>query len=331
MWNGIRGALKSLISDVTGTPFALRELLATGVHRPRLEGPELSTAESRVVKWHDWGSCSAFEWPRRAPGELRGWSKRRDGYASQLVQVPELASLGAIYVQSKHTVDLCEIEGFAASKSDLHEYRTVEEFAELRCPEWIADVSHAQLQKMLSHKEIRVLHAEHHNDHFSQYGWDGRVFLSSEGGSHHTAAAQYIANRLPADVPLQAPLRVYTLNEGAVWALTDRYEMFSVPDGPSFQCAFHDALETVRATYFWHRMPAPYHDQRAILLPRDNARSMAVAKEMRSAGVADLGQHLSALVERQQELGSSRKLRLLPGRAMAFGATASPGWRRRLG
>lgn len=138
----------------------MRELLAKCVHKPRLEATERSTAESAVVKWHDWGSHSAFEWPRRALGELRGWSKRRDGYASQLLRVPELASIGAIYVQSKHTVDLREIGGFAASKSDLHEHRTVEEFAERRCPDWIADVSHVQLQKMLSHDEIRVCHQE---------------------------------------------------------------------------------------------------------------------------------------------------------------------------
>ena len=331
MWNGIRGTLRSLIADVAGTPFALRELLATGVHKPRLEAPERSTAESAVVKWHDWSSHSAFEWPRRAPGELRGWSKRRDVYASQLLRMPEMASIGAIYVHSKHTVDLREIDGFAASKSDLHEHRTVEEFAERRCPDWIADVSHAQLQKMLSHDEIRVLHAEHHTDHFSQYGWDGRVFLSNAGGSHHTAAAQYVAKRLQADVPLHAPLRVYTLNEGAVCALIDRYELFSVPDESSFQCAFHDALESIRATYFWHSMPAPYHDQRAILLPRDNARSMAVAKEMRSAGVADLGCHLGELLERQQELRLTRKLRLPSGRAVALGTTAYAGGGRRLG
>lgn len=309
MWNPIRGALKSLIADVTGTPLALRELLAKGVHMPRIEEPEPSTAEGRIVKWHEWGNHSALEWPRMAPGKLRGWGKRRDGYESQIVRVPELASLGAVHIQPEHTLDLREIDGFAASKSDLHEYRTVEEFAERRCPDWIADVSHAQLQKLLSHGEIRVLHAEHHNDHFSQYGWDGRMFLSNAGGSHHAAAAQHVAKRLSADVPLQAPLRVYTLNEAALGTLTGQYEMFAVPDNASFQCDFHDALKAVGAPYFWHRMPAPYHDQRAVFLPRDNPRSMAVAEEMRSAGVADLGQHLIELVQRQQELRFNRTLR----------------------
>ncbi|WP_228332815.1 DUF6685 family protein [Xanthomonas citri] len=229
------------------------------------------------------------------------------------MRIPELAALGISVVVNEYTLDLCDIEGFSSSKSDLHEYPSVEDFAQQRCPDWISDVSHESLRKLLAHDEIRVLHSQHHTDHFSQYGWDGRVFLSNAGGSHHTAAAQYVANRLQADVPMSAPLRVYLLNVAAVDAIAARYEMFAVPEVALFQVPFHDALKATGAAYLWHRMPAPYHDQRAVFLPRENSRSLAAAAELRAAGAPDLGIHLTMLVERQQEMLEKGVLRVVAG------------------
>lgn len=303
MWKPIRAALNTLIADVTGEPVALRGLLSKGLHRKgNLPEPERSAAEGRVVKWHEWASHTVLDWPRLPVATLRGWAPRRDGYVSQSVRVPELAALGGSVVVDEYTLDLRNIEGFSSSKSDLHEYTNIEDFAQRRCPDWISDVSHESLRKLLAHDEIRVLHSQHHTDHFSQYGWDGRVFLSNAGGSHHTAAAQYVANRLQADVPMSAPLRMYLLNAAAVNALAARYEVFAVPDDALFQVPFHDALKAAGAAYLWHRMPAPYEDQRAVFLPREHARSLAAATELRAAGAPDINSHLSMLVERQQAM-----------------------------
>ncbi|WP_159252296.1 DUF6685 family protein (plasmid) [Xanthomonas campestris pv. passiflorae] len=314
MWKPIRAALNALITDVTGEPLALRELLSKGLHsRGDLPEPERSAAEGRVVRWNDWASHSALDWPRLPAATLQGWTQRRDGYVSQTMRIPELAALGISVVVNEYTLDLCDIEGFSSSKSDLHEYPSVEDFAQQRCPDWISDVSHESLRKLLAHDEIRVLHSQHHTDHFSQYGWDGRVFLSNAGGSHHTAAAQYVANRLQADVPMSAPLRVYLLNVAAVDAIAARYEMFAVPEVALFQVPFHDALKATGAAYLWHRMPAPYQDQRAVFLPRENSRSLAAAAELRAAGAPDLGIHLTMLVERQQEMLEKGVLRVVAG------------------
>lgn len=314
MWKPIRSALNTLIADATGKPVALRKLLGKGdQYKGDISEPERSTAEGAVVKWHDWASHSALDWPRLPVASLRGWALRRGEYVSKTMHIPEMEALTISVVVDEHTLDLREIEGFSSSKSDLHEYLSMEDFARQRCPDWIVDVSDESLRKMLAHDEIRVLHSQHHTDHFSQYGWDGRVFLSNSGGSHHTAAAQYIANRLQIDVPLSAPLRVYLLNEASVEALATQYEIFSVPDEASFQVPFHDALGAVGATYFWHRMPAPYQDQRAVFLPREDARSLAVANELRAACVPDLGKHLTMLVERQRVMLEKGVLRAAAG------------------
>jgi hypothetical protein len=46
-------------------------------------------------------------------------------------------------------------------------------------------------------------------------------------------------------------------------------------------------------------MPQPHSDAEVIFLPRVNRRSMALAAEMRAAGLPDVGKHLSLLVLRQ--------------------------------
>ena len=63
--------------------------------------------------------------------------------------------------------------------------------------------------------------------------------------------------------------------------------------------AFFDAMRAFRATWLWHPLPRPYERARAVLLPKDEASSMRVAVELRRAGIADLGAHLSALCVRQ--------------------------------
>ncbi|WP_407830700.1 DUF6685 family protein [Verminephrobacter eiseniae] len=81
--------------------------------------------------------------------------------------------------------------------------------------------------------------------------------------------------------------------------------------------AFFEAMRAFRATWLWHPLPRPYEGTRAVLLPRSEARSMRVADELRSAGIADLGAHLAALCARQQQ---ARR----PGNAFALPSGHSP-------
>ena len=71
--------------------------------------------------------------------------------------------------------------------------------------------------------------------------------------------------------------------------------------------AFAEAMRAFRATWLWHPLPRPYEGARAVLLPRDEGRSMRVAVELRSAGVVDLGAHLTALCARQNSQGDGKE------------------------
>ena len=165
----------------------------------------------------------------------------------------------------------------------------------------IDEISVAKLDKNLAHSEIRIIHKHDTSDHFTRYLWDGRLWLMNSGGSHHFAAAKYIAARLGQRVTLTGNLHTYSLNAIAIASLRRDFEMFVISDEAEICNAFLDAMRTFKATWLWHHMPRPYGNTRAILLPRSEPRSMRVAAALRRAGVVDFGAYLTEIAARQSK------------------------------
>lgn len=130
----------------------------------------------------------------------------------------------------KCSVDISELDGFSNSKSPLNELQSIDEFVEKYCPSYVQTISSEQLEKMLSHEEIRIIHSpEITSDDFLIYGWNNKLFLSNSGGSHHLAAAQYISKRLKKPVKLNANLTFYTINQEQLNIFNEQYVAFILP------------------------------------------------------------------------------------------------------
>jgi hypothetical protein len=97
--------------------------------------------------------------------------------------------------------------------------------------------------------------------------WDKRVWLINSGGSHHFAAAKYIAARLNRPVPVQGSLHSYSIDGKAIASLSRDFEMFAIPNDAEFANAFFDVMRGFKAARLWHDMPSPFDKIRAILLP----------------------------------------------------------------
>lgn len=228
-----------------------------------------------------------------------GW-KQRDSYSSGsfLLHRPEYAQLGQCQMTDDWRCDITDVDGFAASKSELADFTSTDQMVATNSRDMIDAITHEKLAKNLAHREIRIIHSPG-SDHFRRYAWDGRLFLINSGGSHHFAAAKYIAGRLPESVPLRGQLQTYSLNALAIASLRRDFEMFVISDATPISLGFHDAMVAFRATWLWHPMPRPFADAKAILLPKAERRSMLVAERLRRAGVADLGAHLAHLAATQ--------------------------------
>lgn len=130
-----------------------------------------------------------------------------------------------------YTIDISELTYMSNSSSDLSACTDLESFAERFCPDYIADITEDNLAAMLSHPDIGIIHSPVLTcDHFVIHGWANQVGLMNGNGSHHLAAAKYIAQRLNKPVPLQAEVHYHTINATAFGHFNDRYIGFIIPE-----------------------------------------------------------------------------------------------------
>lgn len=129
-----------------------------------------------------------------------------------------------------YAIEISEIQAFYASKSDLDEYSDVDTFAEETMNKYIQSITEDALAKMLNHEQISIVNSpELTSDSFAIYGWSDKLGIYNNGGSHHLAAAQYIAKRLNQYVSLEAKTTHYSLNEIALSAFNKKYTAFVLP------------------------------------------------------------------------------------------------------
>ncbi|RLL41259.1 hypothetical protein D9K79_13020 [Acinetobacter cumulans] len=133
-------------------------------------------------------------------------------------------------IYTQYQVDLSMLSGFSNSKSPLQEFQTIDAFVEKQCPSYISEISAQRLEAMLAHREIRIIHSPGTStDEFVVFAWLEKLFIANTGGSHHLAAAHYIAKRLNYPVPLIANLRCYVLNEHYFKIFHQHYVAFVLP------------------------------------------------------------------------------------------------------
>src|SRR5690606_26581148 len=115
-----------------------------------------------------------------------------------------------------------------------------------------------KLAANLAHDEIRIIHREDPSDYFRTYTWDGRLFLINGGGSHHFAAAKYIAKRLHIEVPITGKLLVKSINNIEIQSLCNEFDMFVANDESEMMNGFREVMRLYQATWLSLFMPRPF-------------------------------------------------------------------------
>lgn len=152
-------------------------------------------------------------------------------FAEELAEVFNPIFSETIHLETPCLLDLSEIGGFSNSKSDLSQYRSIDDFVKNACPDYISDVSMENLDRMLLWPEIRLLNSpDTTTDHFFIYGWSPKIFVQNAGGSHHMAAAHYLAKKLSQCVPIQGKVSLNLISNKALQNFDSKYAAFAVPD-----------------------------------------------------------------------------------------------------
>lgn len=150
-------------------------------------------------------------------------------FAEELAKVFNPIFPDAIISETPCLLDLSEISGFSNSKSVLSDYRTIDDFIQKTRPHYVNEVSTDRLEEMLSWHEFRLLNSpETTSDKFAIYGWSSKIFIENEGGSHHTAAAHYLAKKLNQCVPLQSKIDINLISKSAFQNFDSKYAAFAI-------------------------------------------------------------------------------------------------------
>ena len=197
------------------------------------------------------------------------------------------------------TCDITDIECLSALDEDLHPYDTLDAFIKTERPLFVAEISDEALGHHLSWSEVRITHPER-GDFLQRWDWDGRLALSNAGGTHHLAAARFIAARLQRSVPLRSRLISYTLSEDALLSLTSRFSLWAIDISVRVtEAALLDELRRRRTAYFTFSMPMPYRRAVGLLIPHTADRQDLARSTLVALGAMDVGSHLEALLLRQ--------------------------------
>lgn len=145
------------------------------------------------------------------------------------------------------TVDISEITGLAASKSELQNFASMSHFVETNCRKYF-EITPEYLKSNLAHSEVRIINRESTSDYLKIFGWSEKVYLINSGGSHHFASAQYIAKELNTLVPVTGRMDLIFLDREGINRFINKFSSLLIPQSdfayilPMFQCSGLDCV-----------------------------------------------------------------------------------------
>jgi hypothetical protein len=288
------------IQTCLGRPVRLQKLLKKHPELSADIGPRSqSISAEAVAKWQNWGQL-ALRYADFTPVHLLGWRMKGGRYCRSVISRDVLSQLVSCTEQPDWQTDIQKVTGLASSKSNLHAFFSLDQMVLTQAPELVDEISQMRLQTLLAHDELSAMRKANRTDFFVRYLWDERLFLMNDGGSHHFAAAQFVAKQLQQPVILQGVLYVYAIDEDVLNALRRDFDIFGFAAEDTLFCYFLNAMDSFAANFYWLALPPPYVDMPAIFLPKSNWRSRRASHELTKAGIFDIGEHLTACVNKQR-------------------------------
>lgn len=156
------------------------------------------------------------------------------------------------------TVDVQEITGLGASKSNFKECPSIDDFVRENCSH-LSEVSEQNFRENFNHQEIEILHLPVTTDHLVMYGWHSKLYLNNKGGSHHFAAMRHIASRLNKQVLIDARMELTYLDENAVKNFNQNYKCYLFNKNNEKKLKELTELNNLPSLFFFNGRFLPYN------------------------------------------------------------------------
>ncbi len=130
-------------------------------------------------------------------------------------------------IEQIETFDIRDVEFIFCSRSPLHEYENLDEFAKRRCSRWIKDKSVKNIQQRLKHPELRLFdYPIEKRDKMYGYDWLDGLIWHNNGGSHNFATIRYLAKKLSYRVEIETRTKRHKLIRHKVINFDKKYAIF---------------------------------------------------------------------------------------------------------
>lgn len=156
------------------------------------------------------------------------------------------------------TVDVQEINGLSASKSNVRERRSMDEFVQIDCRH-LSEISEQNFRVNFNHQEIEILHLPCTTDHLVMYGWHSMLYLNNKAGSHHFAAMRHIASRLEKKVPIACRMELTYLDELAIKHFNKKYKCYLFNKNYEKKLKDLTELNNLPSLFFFNGRYLPYN------------------------------------------------------------------------
>ncbi|TDV89182.1 hypothetical protein BDK62_1242 [Halomonas alkaliantarctica] len=300
-----KNSLNDYVKNALGKPGKLIRLIEEGNIEPFApKRYERSIWFPTAARWELWNRDFDFQ-----PQAIDYWiiNKGECRHAKSTLSIKALENLITYELIENNAFDIKEINGLSASKSSDHHFDTISQFAQERCQEFIGSGQPAGLSQNMKWGEIRL-----HDMSFWDLSWAGQhtPFWMNTGGSHHFAAAHYIASQLGLDYRLEGRLKKYTVNQQAARDLASEWDMFLL-DEVSMYTSFLDSMSDFRCDFGVSDVPRQFlknevycpegsttqRKVKVVFLRRDETKAAAVAQVLRTAGFSSFNPYIHELAD----------------------------------
>lgn len=267
------------------TALTIQQLLEKHSPEPFTFTAEKDIVARSVTQWHTFGQSTERLGKK---GYVPGLQQEGNTWANCHRFIYDIDNFRVEDVESWEG-DIRDIAGLVTSPYFLKGFSCLDHFVELNYPYLVEEISEEALSKALDDPDLRVLMSGEGTFRF--HGWDNRMFLDAKVGIERLAAARYIAGKLKKKDPIKGMIQSYHISYKAVRGLCEDFDLYAVKKSFDLEIGFFRAMQTLKASYYHIDLPEPLLGL-AILLPKDDPQSMAVAAQFAQSGVTDLGQHL---------------------------------------
>lgn len=207
------------------------------------------------------------------------------------------------------------INNVSCSKSLLSQLSSLDELVEQDSRDLISEITETMLHKNMQHRGSKIFHTD--NSTISCELWSGSFTWNNCDGSHHFAAARYIAKKLGKKVYLTGILEVTMLNKELFRILFSKYHLYLIETDLEENQLLYETLMHLKVPFILTKIQDHFsvntHESNLRLLAfyNDSLESELVADIFRQSKAINLYRYFYLFLLKQEEYQIKYK-RILP-------------------